>query len=94
VSVDVISWKRIKKLNRRLDERFVHAFTGQHYIWSCIRPDGTMSTIDVRDPKVVESVPGGTTTAELLRTRQPYWEWEAELLAELERRIAELEAGR
>lgn len=43
---DIISWKRIKKLNRALDENFIHASTREHNRWHCVRYDGTAAWVD------------------------------------------------
>ncbi len=93
MSANPISWRRIKRLNADLGERFVHcstSSTGDWWVWHCIRPDGSAVYVDTRSGELRASSVT-TTTQRLLRTRETLplvadegW------LAELDRRIAEV----
>jgi hypothetical protein len=91
-----IAWRRVKTLNRRMNERFVHASTSSHHEggvhhWLCIRHDGTAVYVN---PQTLESEPvdTNTTTMSLLRSRDARWSGQAEWLAELDERQTELDS--
>lgn len=92
MGINPLSWKRIRALNRRLDERFVHVYTyshHEHWIWVGLRYDGSAAAIDTRTwsvtPTEIDS-----TTVELLRSRWARTSEQAEWLDTLHRRYVEL----
>lgn len=75
MGLNAISWRRIRTLNQRLDEKFVHVVVcshAEHWFWTGIRIDGSAAYVDTRDWSVTPEEPGdpGTTTQYLLRSRQ------------------------
>lgn len=94
MGVNSISWRRIKTLNRRLNERFVHAWTlshGEHWWWFCIRHDGTAASVNVQTGELEEDSDCEYSAAQkLLRSRNPRDTGQAEFLAELDQRAREI----
>lgn len=88
MSLCLVSWRKVKRLNRQLDEEFVSAAASHNgRSWLCVRYDGTTAWVDVRTG---EQEPGdGSSTARLLMEREPRYEGQSEWLAELDRRHAE-----
>lgn len=94
MGLNTISWRRVKRLNARLDDRFIHAACSSHsdwWVWICVRHDGTALLVDT---KTLETKPtlGQTSTQHLLATRVTAPHASAEWLAELDARQAELMA--
>ena len=54
----IISWRRIKQLNRKTGEAFIHASTREHNSWHCVRYDGTAAWVDTRTLDVAEDLNG------------------------------------
>jgi hypothetical protein len=96
VSTNAIAWKRVKALNRKMGERFVHATTtstGEWWWWHCTRHDGSTVLVNTRTLET-ESSDGRTTTVRLLRDRDSQaYSGAGEWLAELDRRDAELRSA-
>lgn len=98
MGLNTISWRRVKTLNARLGEQFVHAVVSshhQHWYWTGIRIDGSSAVIDTRDMTVTEEDPADpdymqTTTQGLLRDRSRVTEHTADWLRTLDERAAEL----
>lgn len=95
MGVNSLSWKRIRALNRRLDERFVHVYTLSHYefwIWWAIRHDGSAAKVDTRTWwSYPRDLVWESTTYHLLTTREPRDEEQAAWLQVLDERQAEIE---
>jgi len=95
MGANAISWKRVQRVNRRLEEQFVHASTSSHgewWRWFCIRHDGTAASVNTRTWEVEEEPRQVTSTQRLLRERRPtaYLLDETDWLAELDERAATL----
>lgn len=100
MGINAISWRRIRTLNERLGgEKFVHVFTyshHQHWLWTCMRIDGTTATVDTRDFTITiteDDDEDETTTQRLLRDRSKATERDMDWLAELDDRARQLDAG-
>lgn len=102
MGLNTISWRRIRTLNERTGEQFVHVVVsshGQHWYWTGIRSDGSSAVIDTRDMTVTEEDPTDpdcwpTTTQGLLRDRSHVNEHNADWLRILDERAAELAKDR
>lgn len=89
VSVSVISWKRIKRLNRQMDESFVHAYTRRSPVWVCVRHDGS-SVIVNADTATVEGEPAfGSVMTSLLKSRDARTESDRKCLQDFDDRSEE-----
>jgi hypothetical protein len=97
MGANVISWKRIRRLNERLGTDFIHAAVWSHADWRqwlCVRHDGSAAWVNIQsgvmEPCAQDDPSCSTTTISLLRTREVKPWTNTEWLDELDARFAEV----
>lgn len=95
MGINALSWKRIRALNRRLGERFVHVYTyshHEHWMWVALRHDGSAVDVDTRTwtTAPAELQASESSAVHLLTTREPKTEAHADFLRLVDERYAEV----